>query len=83
MATRNRNIRVTGGAYELLADEARRRGTKPDSLADELLKTELGSKDADLNQALADLASLRAELPPIDAVAERRAAREALDSREI
>lgn len=69
-------------SYELLEQEARRRGTEPDVLAEELLRADLenGSSE-DLEVALARADELRSRLPGIDGVALAREARRELDNR--
>lgn len=81
MATRPRNIRLTPDSYALLEREARRRGTQPDALADELLRADLGGPTDGLDVALAGLAELRERLPEIDGVALARGARRELEDR--
>lgn len=83
MATRPRTIRLTRTSYELLEQEARRRGTEPDALADELLRSDLrGRPSDDLEATLALSDELRSRLPEIDGVALAREARRELDSRD-
>ena len=82
VATRARTIRLTPTSYDLLEQEARRRGTDPDALADELLRSDLAAAaPGDLEAALAGLAELRAGLPEIDGVALAREARRELEER--
>ncbi len=68
-------------SYDLLQQEASRRGIEPDALADELLRTDLGASAGDLQSALAGLAELRTRLPNIDGVALAREARTELERR--
>ena len=82
VATRDRTVRLTRDSYELLEEEARRRGIDPDALADELLRGDLGARaDEDLDAVLARSDELRARLPEIDGVALAREARRELDDR--
>ena len=82
MATHPRKVRLTPASYDLLEQEARRRGTDPDALADELLQADLaGRAPADLDATLAGLAGFRAGLPEIDGVALARDARAELQER--
>jgi len=81
MATRERTIRLPQTSYDLLQQEASRRGIEPDALADELLRTDLGASAGDLQSALAGLAELRTRLPNIDGVALAREARTELGHR--
>jgi hypothetical protein len=81
MATRARTIRLPKTSYELLQQEANRRGIEPDALADELLRTDLGASTGDLQSALAGLAELRTRLPSIDGLALAREARTELEHR--
>ncbi len=81
MATRERTIRLPQTSYELLQQEASRRGIEPDALADELLRFDLGAGTGDLQGALAGLAELRTRLPNIDGVALAREARSELEHR--
>jgi len=81
MATRERTIRLPQTSYDLLQQEASRRGIEPDALADELLRTDLGASVGDLQSALAGLAELRTKLPNIDGVALAREARTELEHR--
>lgn len=84
MATRARTVRLTPDSYELLEQEARRRGTDPDALADELLRSDLAAAaPGDLEAALAGLAEFRAGLPEIDGVALAREARRELEERDV
>ena len=83
MATRARTVRLTPTSYDLLEQEARRRGTEPDTLADELLRGDLGAgAGEDLDAVLARSDELRARLPEIDGVALAREARRELDDRD-
>jgi len=83
VATRARTIRLSPTSYDLLEQEARRRGTDPDALADELLRSDLAAVvPGDLEVALAALAELRAGLPEIDGVALAREARRELEERD-
>lgn len=83
MATRDRVIRLTPTAYDLLKQEARRRRTDPDTLADELLRSNLAAAAvSDLEAALAGLAELRSGLPEIDGVALAGEARRELEERD-
>ena len=83
MATRPRNIRLRAESYELLEQEAKRRGMEPDALADELLRAELaGAANGDLDMALARLAEFRSQLPDIDGVALASEARRELEERD-
>jgi hypothetical protein len=81
MPTQNPSVHLTPRIYELLTKEAERRGVDPEVLVDELLQIELGSTDAEWDEALADLASLRAVLPNLDSVVEARASRDELEQR--
>ena len=82
MATHDRTVRLTPMSYELLEQEARRRGTEPDVLAEELLRADLGNGSSeDLEVALARADELRSRLPEIDGVALAREARGELDNR--
>lgn len=82
MATRPRTVRLTPASYDLLEQEARRRGTDPDALADELLRSDLAAPtQGNMRAALAGLAELRAGLPEIDGVALARGARRELEER--
>lgn len=82
MATRSRSVRLHPDAFDLLAREAERRGVAPETLADELLRAELGAQaSGDLENALAGLAAVRAGQPEVDAVAVARDARSELDAR--
>jgi len=84
VASGARTSRLTRTSYDLLEQEARRRGTDPDALADELLRSDLAASAAprDLEAALAGLAELRAGLPEIDGVALAREARRELEERD-
>ncbi len=77
MATSERTIRLPQASYDLLLQEANRRGVEPDALADELVRTDLGASTGDLQAALAELAQLR----DIDGVALARQARTELEHR--
>jgi len=82
MATRPGTIRLTRNSYELLEQEARRCGTEPDALAEELLRADLSSSAGDnLEVALARSDELRSRLPEIDGVALAREARQELEDR--
>lgn len=81
MATRERTIRLPQASYDLLLQEANRRGVEPDALADELVRTDLGASAGDLQGALEGLAELRLQLPNIDGVALAREARTELEHR--
>jgi uncharacterized protein HemY len=81
MATRERTIRLPQTSYELLQQEANRRGIEPDALADELLRTDLEANTGDLPNALAGLAELRTRLPNIDGIKLAREARAELEHR--
>lgn len=82
MATHPRTVRLTPASYDLLEQEARRRGTQPDALAEELLRADLARAEAgDLETALVGLAELRAGLPEIDGVGLAREARRELEAR--
>lgn len=83
MATRPRKIRLTPASYELLEREARRRGTEPDALADELVRADLGGPADGIDAALAGLAELRGRLLEIDGVALAREARRELEDRGV
>lgn len=83
MGTRARTVRLTPASYDLLEQEARRRGTDPDALADELLRSDLAaSAPCDLDSSLAGLTELRAGLPEIDGVGLAREARRELEQRD-
>jgi len=76
MATRDRTVRLQRDVYELLVQEAARRGIEPDALADDLVRADLGcAARRDLASALDGLAEFRAGLPRLDAVALVRAGR--------
>jgi hypothetical protein len=81
MATRERIIRLPQASYDLLLQEANRRGVEPDALADELVRTDLEASTSDLQSALVGLAELRAGLPDIDGVTIAREARTELEHR--
>jgi hypothetical protein len=81
MATRERTVRLPQASYDLLLQEASRRGVEPDALADELVRTDLGAITGDLEGALAGLAELRTRLPDIDGVTLAREARAELEQR--
>jgi hypothetical protein len=81
MATRERTIRLPQTSYDLLQQEASRRGIEPDALADELLRTDLEASTGDLQRALTGLAELRTRLPNIDGVTLAREARTDLEHR--
>lgn len=84
MATGPRTVRLSPSSYELLEQEARRRGTEPDSLAEELLRADLGGATAgeELDAVLARSDGLRSRLPEIDGVVLAREARRELDDRD-
>ena len=76
-------IELKPDAYELVVREAERRGVEPDTLVDELVRTDLGHHgNGDLDAALDALAEFRAGLPPIDAVALVREGRDELEARD-
>jgi hypothetical protein len=81
MATSPRTIELQPDAYDIVVREAERRGIEPDALVDELVRTDLGQPNGDLNAALDALAEFRAGLPPIDAVALVREGRDELEAR--
>lgn len=82
MATRDRVVRLQRDAYDLLVQEAARRGVEPDALADELVRADLGcAARRDLDSALDALSDFRAGLPRIDAVALGRAGRAGPEAR--
>jgi hypothetical protein len=81
MATRERTVRLPQASYDLLLQEASRRGVEPNALADELVRAALGASTADLESALAGLAELRTRLPDIDGVVLAREARTELERR--
>ena len=81
MATSRRTIKLQPDVYDLVVREAERRGVEPDALVDELVRTDLGRRNADLNAALDALAEFRAGLPPIDTVALIREGRPKLEAR--
>lgn len=82
MATRPQTVRLTSASYDLLAQEARRRGKEPDALANELLQADLGAGAVeDLDETLAELAQFRAGLSEIDGVALAGEARRELEAR--
>ena len=69
-------MRLQRDAYDLLVQEAARRGVEPDALADELVRADLGpGARGDLDAALDALGEFRAGLPPTDAVSLVRAGR--------
>lgn len=75
MATPARIVYLPEASYDLLLQEANRRGVAPDALADDLLHTRLKASTGDLQSALAGLAELRTRLPDIDGVTLGREAR--------
>jgi hypothetical protein len=81
MVAHAHTIHLTEDSYDLLLREARRRGVEPDTLADELLRSDLATPGGDLEYALAGLAELRERLPDIDGVALAREARADLERR--
>ena len=82
MAIPERTVRLQPDAYDLLMQEAGRRGVEPGALVDELVRKDLSSARADdLGDALDALAAFRAELPPADAVALVRDGRAELEAR--
>jgi len=81
MAAKKRTIRLPQTSYDLLQQEASRRGVEPDALADEILRPDLGVSISDLQGALAGLAELRTRLPNIDGVTLTREARTELEHR--
>jgi hypothetical protein len=81
MATREQTIRLPQASYDLLLQEANRRGVEPDALADELVRADLGASTGDLESALAGLAELRRRLPDIDGLVLAREARTELERR--
>ena len=81
MATREQTIRLPQASYDLLLQEASRRGVEPDALADELVRADLGASTGDLESALAGLAELRTRLPDIDGLVLAREARTELEHR--
>jgi hypothetical protein len=81
MATSPRTIELQPDAYDMVVREAERRGVKPDALVDELVRTDLGHGNGDLNAALNAPAEFRADLPPTDAVALVREGRDELEAR--
>jgi hypothetical protein len=81
MATRERTVRLPQASYDLLLQEANRRGVEPDALADELVRADLTASAGDLESALAGLAELRTRLPDIDGVMLAREARTELERR--
>ena len=84
MATRPRHVRLPAESYELLAQEAKRRGMEPDALADELLRADLAQRaNGELDTALARLAELRSQLPDIDGAALAREERRELEERDL
>lgn len=83
MATRARTVRLTPASYDLLEQEARRRGKEPDALAEELLRADLHRGDAEsLDGVLVGLAGLRTRLPEIDGFALAREARRELEDQD-
>lgn len=83
MATQDRTVRLTPTSYDLLEQEARRRGTELDVLAEELLRADLeGDAGEDLEAVLGRADELRSRLPEIDGVALAREARRELDERD-
>ncbi len=68
-------------SYDLLLQEASRRGVEPDALADELVRADLGVNAGDLESALAGLSELRTRLPDIDGMVLAREARTELERR--
>jgi DNA-binding response OmpR family regulator len=81
MATREQTIRLPQASYDLLLQEASRRGVEPDALADELVRADLGASTGYIESALAGLAELRRRLPDIDGVVLAREARTELERR--
>lgn len=82
MATEDRTLQLQQDAYDLLVQEAARRGVAPEALADELLRADLGpGSRADIEETLAALAEFRSGLPAIDAVALVREGRAELEAR--
>ena len=81
MATRERTVRLPQASYDLLLQEANRRGVEPDALADELVRADLRASAGDLKSALAGLAELRTRLPDINGVMLAREARTELEHR--
>jgi len=82
MATPDRTVRLTPTSYDLLQQEARRRGTEPNALAEELLRADLeNGAGEDLDAVLARSDELRSRLPEIDGVALARGVRRELDNR--
>jgi hypothetical protein len=75
MATRERTVRLPHASYDLLLQEANRRGVEPDARADELVRADLTASTGDLESALAGLSELRRRLPDIDGVVLAREAR--------
>lgn len=65
-------------SYDLLLQEANRRGVEPNAL----VRTDLGASTSDLTSALVGLAELRADLPDIDGVTLAREARTELEHRD-
>ena len=73
---------MSSHSYDLLKEEAKRRGTDPDELAEELLSADLaGRVSDDLDATLAGLADFRAGLPEIDGLALASNARAELQAR--
>jgi hypothetical protein len=81
MATRERTVRVPPTSYDLLVQEASRRGVESDALTDELVRADLGASTGDLESVLAGLAELRTRLPDIDGVTLARETRTDLEHR--
>ena len=81
MATSERIVHLPEASYDLLLQEANRRGVAPDALADDLLRTRLKASDGDLQSALVGLAELRTRVPDIDGVTLAREARTELEHR--
>lgn len=81
MTRRERIVHLPQASYDLLLQEANRRGVDPDALADELLRTHLGVSAGDLQSALTGPAWPRTRLPDIDGVTLARAARTELEHR--
>jgi hypothetical protein len=81
MATREQTICLPQASYDLLLQEACRRGVEPDALADELVRAALGASTGDLESALAGIAELRMRLPDIDGLVLAGEARTELEHR--
>ena len=82
MATRDHTVQLQPDAYDLLVQEAARRGVAPETLADELVRADLGpGRRADLDASLDALGEFRSDLPAIDAVALIREGRAELETR--